>query len=162
MGIVGIYFNYKQAEIIPKGPFGLNLLAWGFILFFIASMMTIIPLHLAIYKKEHPISTTLKRLKKKTITINGEHKTYADILYENHESLALSGVPYYKPDSRSGNYTASPLDSVFAEFNIWGIVNLVTRSPEGYEQQFWIFTDYGREVIQRLKPLATHKEGSQK
>ncbi len=59
MGAIGVYFNAVEASETPVGPFGLGILAWGFILFAGASASVIGQLWWRIYTTEESYKYSL-------------------------------------------------------------------------------------------------------
>jgi len=52
MQAFGVYFDVVQAAEMPRGPFGLSILSWGFIFFTMAAISVIAQLWWHIYKIE--------------------------------------------------------------------------------------------------------------
>lgn len=108
------------------------------------------------------IDSIIKELHNLKVIVNNEGKNAAAILYGVREQL-VNGLTQY-PDYRAGNpYPDFYLISV--KLNIMKIIRLEQRRDwEGWDEGYWVFTDFGREVVKYLEKEQTtsHEENSQK
>lgn len=177
MEIFGIYFDVVQASQAPKGPFGLSILAWGVILFTVASVSIIAQLWWHIYKGEHRVSSVIKGLKAFRVVVGEGQSDAATVLFQMQTKLAMTISEYdirgaiieqfgEKARYSEADQVINATNALIGELSLLKIIHSESRlqssGPHPYDLLYWSLTDFGKEVIQRLqKPPVSRKGGSQ-